>query len=176
MCIFSIIMDNALVIITAVLAVFTGGLFGVAYWSLKKQGDYYKATTRPFVNLVGFPKNIMDYNKSEIELNYDFKNYGNTPAKDVQYESGFLSDERREYKKDFMEGEYTYLIFPDETITITKEKFAINISEEKEAYLHIAITYKDMAKKTHYTLRIYHYSTDNQGILQQPELIYSNFD
>ncbi len=45
-------MDILLVVFTGALAIFTAGLFYVTSRSLKKQGEYYKAISRPFVSIV----------------------------------------------------------------------------------------------------------------------------
>ncbi|MFC1693676.1 hypothetical protein ACFL1R_09245 [Candidatus Latescibacterota bacterium] len=161
MCDFSVFIDTALVVITGLLAIFTAGLFGVAFWSLRKQGDYYKAISRPFVDVDNVDKTdlqFLDGHPKPISLNviYQINNYGNSPAKDVQFDEKSSTEINEKYKKDFKEGKRIYSIYPNKPIVITSKEFPLYLDEKNESYIHIAITYKDMAEKLHNTLSIFH--------------------
>lgn len=172
---YSVIINIVLILITGSLAFYTYRLYFTSQKSLKKQGDYYKATTRPFVDLIKDPE-YCDVNRREnaIEVDYDFKNYGNTPAKDVQYKSEFFAGRDKKYKKDFEEEKRIYSIFPNKSLSNTTEILPVVFNNRDELYLHIAVTYKDIAENIHNTLNIFLISTETNTYLL--ELIYSHFD
>ena len=164
-----------LVVFTFALAVFTGALFYVAYRSLKKQGVYYEATSRPFVNVV---EDSIELIKSSptTDLQCVLKNFGNSPAKDVQVQSDFFSCENLKYEKIFEQGEVIYSIYPNMTLQTNYIGLNIIKNDKNVAYLHFAITYKDMANNKHNTLSIFTFKFDRIGFTGDYQLVNSIFD
>ena len=145
--------------INLALAIFTGGLFFTAFWALKQQGKYYEATTRPFVNYVDktleVEAKIYTESIDTADVKFSLMNYGNLPAKYVQCDVKFFSDENHEFKKIFNKEEDSFVIYPKHEIPQEEKEEQIVYNDKRESHLHIAVTYKDMDGKTHNSLGIF---------------------
>lgn len=114
----SVIISSVLVIITGILAFYTYGLYSSSQKSIKQQGDYYEATTRPFLNVVletivvdnlkyypptkyiellidslhytTFKDTLSQIGIYGADIEYSLMNYGSLPAKEIQITSIFL--------------------------------------------------------------------------------------
>ena len=175
---YTVIINIILILITGSLAWYTYRLYSASQKSLKQQGKYYEATTRPFVNIVEEENSIYAVSGRKdvmTTLTYYIKNYGNSPAKYVQQKSEFLSSINCEYKTVFKEGIHTYSIFPNMTSHVHNKELPILCDDKGESYLHLAITYKDMAKNTHHSLIIIKYEFNDLHAVKGFELVESIF-
>ena len=122
--------------------------------SLRNQSKYYKAISRPFVNVENNTIKTRVIPSQNVNISYNLRNYGNSPAKDIQLKTEFFSKIDDKFKRIFKEGEDTFFVYPNTSLETLKKDLTIKLNNASKTYLHIAITYKDMAGKEHNSLII----------------------
>ncbi|MFC1528729.1 hypothetical protein ACFL5B_02345 [Candidatus Latescibacterota bacterium] len=206
---YSVIINFILILLTGALAVCTYLLYSTSQKSLKhsqdslaltkesvkQQSDYYKATTRPFVNSIEDSLSLFNPtfrpDLNTIVVNADtfsqqagvfftdfrhvLKNYGSSPAKIVQSKSFFYPYEDSTYIKDFTPGQVIYTIYPNIIQSRGSKELPLIFDDNKHSYLHIAIYYEDVAGNPYHSLSIFFIMYDDRGILNC-RLVKSYFD
>ena len=181
---FSVIINVVLIIITGSLALYTYKLYSTSKKSVIQQGDYYKATTRPFVSIVAdksFDLSNLKYSQDTkcytFDINYFIKNYGSLPAEEVQLHIEVAQNKNFTFRKKYVPDQNSFSIFPNNQQAAFRDSFKYCPGEKiSNFFLHICIYYQDMAGNPHHDLSIMLFHIYEKGEPSTPRLIKNIID